>query len=350
MLPIRVETVIIYGCPVGTSEVVSIADSRQAFDVAAAVFTHAGKRRELNEDNFVADFPLFVVADGMGGHERGEVASEMVAATLPGLLRAAPVTVQRVRQAIAECNRRVHLEGHGDGGMGTTLTGLVVQDDLRQPALVLLNVGDSRTYRMRGGQLVQLSIDHSVVQELITAGVINAAEAVDHPERNVITRAVGIEPEVDADVVIVHPAVGDRYLVCSDGLSNEVPFELLAECLRLDAVGEAAAQLRTEVLATNARDNVTVIVLDVVALRQDESVIDLDRTDPSPRVARPAAVLIGDASAPRADAPTQRAADGPVQPLIADVPPATQTAEAPAPAATVIIEGPPPAEPEGGSA
>jgi len=287
-------------------------------EVASASFTHAGKVRTLNEDSVLNTFPFFLVADGMGGHEHGEVASSMVAGLLPSLVSGQSVSVPTVRAAVEECNRRVHVEGGSGQGMGTTVTGVVVASDSRRPSLVLVNVGDSRTYRVRGGVLEQLSIDHSRVQELFQVGAITAEQMASHPERNVITRAVGIEPQVTPDVSTVLPVAGDRFLVCSDGLSGELPDEALARCLAHAEPAAAAQALLDAVLATPARDNISAIVLDVLTVQPPVAADDLDRTDPRPIVA---ASLGDDDTQPRPlpelPPPTM---------LINDVPPATPSA------------------------
>ena len=287
-------------------------------ELVAASFTHMGKVRSLNEDSVLDTFPFFLVADGMGGHEHGEVASGMVVALLPALVGDHSVSMPTVRAALEECNRRVHLEGGTGQGMGTTVTGVIVVSDHRRPSLVLVNVGDSRTYRLRGGVLEQLSIDHSRVQELFQVGALSAEQMSTHPERNVITRAVGIEPLLAADVSAVHPAPGDRFLVCSDGLSGELSNADLARCLEHAQPSLAAQALLDAVLATPARDNVSAIVIDVISVRPAEEADDIDRTDPRPRPISPAT---DDDTQPR-PAPELP----PPTMLIDDVPPATPSA------------------------
>lgn len=287
-------------------------------ELVAASFTHVGRVRSLNEDSVLDTAPFFLVADGMGGHEHGEVASGMVVAMVPSLLAGRPVSAASVRVAIEECNRRVHLEGGGGRGMGTTITGVVVASDTHRPSLILVNVGDSRTYRVRDGVLEQLSIDHSRVQELFQVGAISAEQMSTHPERNVITRAVGIEPLVSPDVATVHPVPGDRFLVCSDGLSGELSAAEIAQCLAHPLPSLAAQALLDAVLATPARDNISAIVVDVVSVQPPSVADDLDRTDPRGRpLPAPADEDTKPRSAPELPPPTM---------LIDDVPPATPSA------------------------
>ena len=188
-------------------------------EVRFGTASHTGLVRDLNEDRLLASTPVFVVADGMGGHEAGEVASSVTVESFLPLLGRADVTRDEVAKLIAEANVEVRRRSEGIiDGIGTTLAGLVVVDGGGGAEFLGINVGDSRVYRLRAGRLEQLSVDHSFVQELLSAGRITRGEADSHPQRNVITRAVGVDPEVEPDLWTISPDPGERYLVSSDGL------------------------------------------------------------------------------------------------------------------------------------
>ncbi len=239
----------------------------------AGASTSAGRVRTNNQDRFlVIDNRLFVVADGMGGHVGGEVAAQL---TVEALGRLAPesdllrtdAVVAQVETAniaiLARATNEPELRG-----MGTTVTGIaVVEGDDTTPALLLvINVGDSRTYWLRGGELEQLSDDHSVVGELQREGKLSALDARTHKSRSVLTRALGVEPDVECDVLEIVPIVGDRFLICSDGLPTELTDQTIAATLRqLRDPQEAAAALVREAVDHGGRDNVTVLVVDVVS-------------------------------------------------------------------------------------
>ncbi|MEQ1702166.1 MAG: protein phosphatase 2C domain-containing protein [Ilumatobacteraceae bacterium] len=246
--------------------------------VAFAAATHAGNRRTLNEDSFCAMSPVFMVADGMGGHASGEVASALATGAVGSMAATDGVDPSHVRETVREANRIIHQRSAGaTRGMGTTLTGLVVAK-WTTPHLAVVNVGDSRTYCWSSERgLQQITVDHSQVQELIDSGAITVEEAATHPERNVVTRALGIDPDVDVDVFLVPAAVGQRWLACSDGLTGELSTDQIAALLAEGDVSTAAAALVDATVAGPARDNVTVVVVDVVDIEMLE---DLDRTDP----------------------------------------------------------------------
>lgn len=239
----------------------------------AGAATSAGRVRSQNQDRYlIVDQRLFLVADGMGGHVGGEVAAQVTVDTL-STLSAAPNELLRSADVVArveEANLKILQRADDDAelrGMGTTLTGIaVVEGDATSPALLLLvNVGDSRTYWLRGGELEQLSEDHSVVGELQRDGKLSASEARTHKSRSVLTRALGVEPGVDCDVLEVVPIAGDRFLICSDGLPTELVDASIASTLRrLADPSEAAAALVRDAVDHGGRDNVTVIVVDVV--------------------------------------------------------------------------------------
>ena len=231
--------------------------------------TDTGRVRTENEDAFVAEPMVFGVADGMGGHQAGEVASAIAASTLRDRLGRGAQSVDVAVATVVEANAAIFQGAHNNAsqrGMGTTLTAMVVLADTgRQRRLALLNVGDSRTYVMRGGQLRRVTIDHSYVQELVSTGHITEYEARSHPRRNIVTRALGIEPNVRVDTWVLPFVAGDRYVLCSDGLVDEVDDLEIAELLLTNPGPQAAAEaLVTAANGHGGRDNVTVVVVDVL--------------------------------------------------------------------------------------
>ncbi len=230
--------------------------------------THLGLRREVNQDSLVSIPPVFAVADGMGGHEAGEIASQAVVrrlAELAGRLSAPRASIEaRLIEAIDDIEVNV---GETELGAGTTVTGVVLGDDPTAPNWLVFNIGDSRVYQLFKGALSQLTVDHSVVQHLVDTGQITEQEAEFHPHSNVITRAVGIgeEPIPDYGTVAIVP--GQRLLVCSDGLTKELTDAGIAHYLtEATTAREAAEALVEHALANAGRDNITVLVIDVHAV------------------------------------------------------------------------------------
>lgn len=236
-----------------------------------------GMVRKVNEDSLLALAPVFLVADGMGGHARGDAASQSAARVFSEhIVPAAPTTPEQVLDAIHSSNDAVRdLSNIGDSGTavsGTTLTGVALVDagdpeSAGESGLhwMIFNVGDSRVYRWDGRVLRQHSVDHSAVQEMVDAGVISAEDAEQHPERNVITRALGAEDTVDVDVWLL-PASGiATFLICSDGLSKELDrSEISAIFARHEATGDftgIADELVDAALEAGGRDNVSVVVV-----------------------------------------------------------------------------------------
>jgi serine/threonine protein phosphatase PrpC len=239
--------------------------------------TDVGRVRTVNEDSVLAVPGLFVVADGMGGHAAGEVASQLAVAEFARLAERAPVRAEDLLETVRRANEHIVSAGAERGdryGMGTTLTGVGVvgTGQFEQgEQLAVFNVGDSRVYRCTGGQLEQLTVDHSAVQELVDAGRLTAQAARTHPRRNVVTRSLGSQPSPVADLWLVQPVAGDRYLVCSDGLTGELEDPAIAELLRANPDPQAAAdQLVSQALAAGGNDNVTAVVLDVLAVLEAE--------------------------------------------------------------------------------
>jgi protein phosphatase len=222
--------------------------------------TDVGRLRSENQDSMHAGDRLFLVADGMGGQPAGDEASKLVIAELSTL--APPITRQALQAGIRRANDRLLAEGRQDPdryGMGSTLSGLAVLDTDRW---AVLNVGDSRVYRFADGRLKQLTVDHSAVQALVDAGLLDPRAALRHPRRNVVTRSLGTEPAPVPDIALRDPVVGERFLVCSDGLTNELSDaeigSLLAEA---EDPQRAADQLVAQAVSAGGRDNVTVIVV-----------------------------------------------------------------------------------------
>lgn len=232
--------------------------------------TDVGMVRNGNEDAYVCEPMVFGVADGMGGHQAGEVASAIAARIIRDRLGSGASNVGVVVAAVVEANASIYQAAHASAdhhGMGTTLTALVVlrNDQSNVPRFALINVGDSRTYLLRNGALHRATVDHSYVQELVNTGHISEDEARSHPRRNIVTRALGIEPTVRVDTWLVPMVHGDRFVLCSDGLVDEVPDEEIeAIVLECDDPEAAAQQLVAKANANGGRDNVTVVVVDVL--------------------------------------------------------------------------------------
>jgi len=231
--------------------------------------TDTGRRRRRNEDAYVCEPPLFAIADGMGGAQAGEVASRLAAAVLEegGLDHgAAGDAEERVASLIREANRRVFQRASEDAatsGMGTTMTVALV--DSRAGEIAFGHVGDSRAYRVRDGELEQLTQDHSLVGELVRSGKISPEEAESHPQRSVITRALGTEADVDVDTFTRDAEPDDVYLLCSDGLTDMLGDGEILELLDGAPALDAAARRLVE--AANSRggeDNITVVVFEMV--------------------------------------------------------------------------------------
>lgn len=230
-----------------------------------------GQVREVNQDSLFVGTGLFVVADGMGGHAGGEVASRLAVETMGSELEregSGPWRVLDLVTAVQAANDRVWAQSEHDpklAGMGTTVVAIGLVEEDGETRVAIVNVGDSRAYRLSGGNLDQVSDDHSLVGELFREGRLTADEARIHPQKNIVTRAVGIERYVDVDEFQILPRTGDRYLLCSDGLTDEVTEDEIASVLRSIDEPEAAAQeLVRQANAAGGRDNITLIVVDIV--------------------------------------------------------------------------------------
>jgi serine/threonine protein phosphatase PrpC len=231
-----------------------------------AAVTDPGRRRRQNEDAFVREPPLFAVADGMGGAQAGEIASRLAAAALrqPSDDESGDGR-KRVVQLIQEANRRVYERSSEDeavSGMGTTMTVALVEDT----TVWIGHVGDSRAYRVRDGSLEQLTEDHSLVAELVRSGKLSPEEAEIHPQRSVITRALGTDPDVDVDVFSVSPEPGDLFMICSDGLTAMITDDAILEIIE-DHRGDLDRSAKRLVDAANrsgGEDNITVVLFEIV--------------------------------------------------------------------------------------
>ncbi|WP_241977642.1 PP2C family protein-serine/threonine phosphatase [Cryobacterium cheniae] len=233
-----------------------------------------GRVRTVNEDSFLAQSPVFLVADGMGGHAQGDVASQTVVRVFEEhIARDAPSTPERVLDAIHSSNDAVRdlsgVDDYGTAVSGTTLSGIAFVDAGDDVGFhwMAFNIGDSRVYTWDGRTLAQLSVDHSVVQELVDAGLISAEEAEQHPEGNVITRAIGADESVDADVWLLPASGRHAFLICSDGLTKELGAAEIAKLLasydgRDEPARSIADVLVDAAVARGGRDNVTVVYVE----------------------------------------------------------------------------------------
>jgi protein phosphatase len=219
-----------------------------------------GRQRNANEDSFFVRPPIFVVADGMGGAQAGEVASKAAADAFDVDLPHGPPE-QVLRETIVSANRSIHELARNDpsrAGMGTTLTAAIVSAEREEVAIG--HVGDSRAYRLRDGRLEQLTRDHSLVEEMRRKGQLTDAQAEDHPQRSIITRALGPEPEVEPDVHSVPAAPGDVFLICSDGLTTMLGEAQIVKLLgRATSMSAAVRALVDEANRAGGRDNITVL-------------------------------------------------------------------------------------------
>jgi len=225
-----------------------------------AVRTDTGRQRNANEDSLFTDAPLFVVADGMGGAQAGEVASRAAAESFAHDLPSAPPE-RLLEETIEGANRTIHELARKDpglAGMGTTITAALVDLDAEEVAIG--HVGDSRAYRLRGGRFEQLTRDHSLVEEMRRKGQLTDAQAEDHPQRSIITRALGPEPEVQVDLQTVPVCSGDVFLICSDGLTTMLDDEKIGQILgRATSLQSAVRALVDEANRAGGRDNITVV-------------------------------------------------------------------------------------------
>jgi serine/threonine protein phosphatase PrpC len=289
--------------------------------------TDTGRKRRRNEDSFVCDPPLFAVADGMGGAQAGELASALAASALRERGDREPGGETQIVELVQEANRRVHqraLDDASASGMGTTMTVALFGED--DGSVTIGHVGDSRAYRLRDGRLEQLTDDHSLVAELVRRGELSAAEAEVHPQRSVITRALGTDPDVDVDTFTVPALPGDVFLLCSDGLTTMVSAEGIAELVlrHRDNLRSATRALIEAANDHGGDDNVTAVLFEVakadepgdtreapVVVAAPAPVPDPDEADtlhPEDRVISPLAAVAAADGEPPAE-PREAAAD-----------------------------------------
>lgn len=245
----------------------STARTRKGATTTFGSRTDIGCLRDHNEDSLIVAPPLFAVADGMGGHAAGEVASEIAVNVLAERAPAHPDS-ETLGQAVEEANRaiiRAAHEGRGREGMGTTMTAAMLEGE----RLIIAQVGDSRAYLLHQGKIQQLTRDHSLMADMIEAGQLTPEEARSHPNRSVITRALGSDPHTQPDLYEINVETGDRLLVCSDGLSGMLrDQDIEATLARVHDPQRCASQLVNEAIAAGGHDNITVIVADVTGFAE----------------------------------------------------------------------------------
>jgi PPM family protein phosphatase len=239
--------------------------------------TDTGRKRRRNEDAYVVAPPLFAVADGMGGAQAGEVASKLAAAALEDTDSGSLSGPAKVTSLIQEANRRVHERSNADpatSGMGTTMTVALVEGE----TVTIGHVGDSRAYLVRDGRLEQLTEDHSLVNELLKSGKLSPEEAETHPQRSVITRAVGTDPDVDVDAFTIEAQAGDVFLICSDGLTDMVGDEDILEVVERhrDDLDRATKSLVSAANRGGGEDNITVVAF---AIADDGDTATMSRVE-----------------------------------------------------------------------
>ena len=241
--------------------------------------SHRGLRRQLNEDSLVVTGNLFAVADGMGGHEAGEVASRICVETLAAGVKEVQddLTAEDLQHLMVRADEAIR-EASG-ARAGTTLAGVAIVREHQGLYWMVFNVGDSRVYRLSEDEFSQVSVDHSEVQEMVDRGFISQAEAQHHPRRHVITRALGTGEAPDADFWMLPVHDGDRLMICSDGLTTEVEDERIRQELQSRHTAQDAVDgLIGLALRGGGRDNITVVVVDV-----EDSAAESERNDTSPR-------------------------------------------------------------------
>jgi PPM family protein phosphatase len=246
----------------------------------ATALSDPGRKRRRNEDAWVCQPPIFAVADGMGGARGGEIASRLAAAALREDDSGASGE-ERVIRLIQEANRRVYERSSEDSdasGMGTTVTVALVEDG----SVTIGHVGDSRAYLIRGDSLEQLTDDHSLVAELVRSGRLSPEEAESHPQRSVITRALGTDPDVDVDTLSVAAEPGDLFLICSDGLTSMVGDDTILDIVERNRsnLEDAAKELVNKANRSGGEDNITVVFFEIAA----EGAAVLEETRPMPAV------------------------------------------------------------------
>lgn len=253
-----------------------VRETAAAVLIGPGVRTDVGLKRKANEDSYLSGFPVYVVADGMGGHDAGDRASQAVVQQLSSLVGQEGVGPDELAEVLSRAQAAVGLiADETERGAGSTLTGVIVTMQGSIAHWLVFNVGDSRVYRLRDGELTQLTVDHSVMQQLLDDGSLDPSEIDAYQGKNVITRAMGAD-DSDADYWL-HPIVqNERLMLCSDGLSGEVPDDVIRTTLLTTPGAQAAADVLVSLALQNGgKDNVTVIVLDVLAGGLDPLVDDM---------------------------------------------------------------------------
>jgi serine/threonine protein phosphatase PrpC len=237
-----------------------------SYELRHAGVTDIGNVRATNEDLFLAEGKLIAVADGMGGHRGGQVASRLAVERLKEAFTADP-SADGLIEAVRAANRAVWEQAEADPalhGMGTTIAAAAWVTESGKEHLAVVNVGDSRIYLLRAGQLSRLSADHSLVADLVRSGDISEADARTHPERHILTQALGVAPDIDPHVTDIGLARGDRLLLCSDGLFNELGDDQITSTLTaVTDPHEAADQLVQRAKDHGGNDNITAVVVDI---------------------------------------------------------------------------------------
>jgi serine/threonine protein phosphatase PrpC len=224
--------------------------------------TSTGRVRRVNEDSYLTSPPVFAVADGMGGHGSGDLASALAVQVLARCAAVHPLLLEAVLAALEEANQ-VIIERGAASLMGTTVTGLVGLGTAGADHLMVFNVGDSRVYRLAADGIEQLTVDHSEVQELLLDGAITREQARTHPRRNIVTRALGTDPVLLTDRWLLPALDGDRFLLCSDGLFNELPDEAILPLFSAGTPQQAAEALVMAANDAGGRDNITAVIVDI---------------------------------------------------------------------------------------
>ena len=270
--------------PGSASCTIELPSVRTTVTLVWAARTETGHRREVNEDSLLAQPPIFAVADGMGGHSAGDVASNAVVRRLAEHVGKVVIDAESISRSLGlAVDDMATGDGVTDLGTGTTVTGAALAIVSGAPKWIIFNIGDSRVYQLITGVLEQVTVDHSVVQELLDAGRITREEAEVHPQGNIITRAVGFHEPPIPDYRILPAQPGMRLLVCSDGLTKELTAYGIRHFLMDNSnPDDAANALVGAALDNGGRDNVSVIVLDVLAI-DDEKVLE-ESTEVSPEL------------------------------------------------------------------
>ncbi|WP_250445229.1 protein phosphatase 2C domain-containing protein [Actinotalea sp. C106] len=247
--------------------------------------------RRLNEDALLAYPPVFLVADGMGGHAAGDVASRLAVEEFSQLAGRASASPDDVHDCFHRTALRLRETVAAGRTAGTTVAGVAIAAHDGGSYWLVFNIGDSRVYRWSSGVLEQISVDHSVVQELVDRGEIAPEQVLEHPERHVITRAVGTGPDPDPDYWLIPAGSNDRLLVCSDGLTSELPDEAIAVVLHTVADPQEAAQLLVaQAIEAGGRDNVSAVVVDVATVAAAADTDDTLRAEDRPVLSSTASV------------------------------------------------------------